>query len=396
MISASPCPVPSEPHPESLARLPLVRRMLSDPLVRFAPRAIDQRWHYERIVPVTLAGFNPFLRTLFYASNSALSRWLVDPYGSARDYNEGDHLVQEVLFAVHDYLHCWSAAAIAVLAPQVRFDTGLILRDNIEDFVFCHLLTEAAATIGLDYWYLSTFQLAEQIPIGTTLVNLAVNYHERYVSEYRRFCPDWDAQRPGFFGELARFYCSGVFKGFDVRDVRRSPRLLKWLSHELGYGAKQREYTRLWLSFLAAEEPSYEPRELAAPVSFEEAWKQRLIHELGLVLFAKIKEDSDSGLALRTRNEPPESPRDRRPDFRFVNANVIPLPPEAATSPESLHYYVLQRVSATVFDSLTEDARRAIARALQREEHEAVLRLIERAERVLPVGAEPRDLFVLN
>ena len=99
---------------------------------------------------VTLAGFNPFLRSLFYANNSALSRWLAGPYGSARDYNEGDHLVREVLFAVHDYLHCWSAAAIAVLAPRSRFDTGPILRDNLEDFVYCHLLTEAAATAGLD------------------------------------------------------------------------------------------------------------------------------------------------------------------------------------------------------------------------------------------------------
>lgn len=396
MLSASPVPVRSEPHSESLARLPLVRRMLSDPLVRFAPRAIDQRWHYERIVPVTLAGFNPFLRTLFYASNSALSRWLADPYGSARDYNEGDHLIREVLAAVHDYLHCWSAAAITLLVPRVRFATGPILRGNLEDFVFCHLLTEVAATVGLDYWYLSTFNLAERIPIGTTLETLTVNYHERDVSEYRRFCPGWDAQRPGFFGDLARFYCSGVFKGFDVRDVRRSPQLLRWLSHELSYGARQREYTRLWLSFLATEESSYEPGRLAAPVSVEEKWKQRLIHELGLVLFAKIKEDSDSGLALQTRNEPPESPRDRRPDFRFVNANVIPLTPEAAAPPESLHYYVLQRVTAAVFDGLAKDAWQAISRALRREEYEGVLQLIERAERVLPVGAEPRDLFVLN
>ncbi|QRN95894.1 hypothetical protein JRI60_43770 [Archangium violaceum] len=396
MLSAAPLSLPSEPHPESLLRLPLVRRMLSDPLVRFVPRAIDQRWYYERIVPVTLAGFNPFHRTLFFANNSALSRWLADPYGSARDYNEGDHLVREVLFAKHDYLHCWSAAVIAELAPWLRFETGPILRDNLEDFVFCQLLTEAAATVGLDYWYLSTFNLSEWIPIGTTVVNLTVSYHERYVSEYRRFCPRWEAQRPEFFTDLARFYCSGVFEGFDVRALRRSPRLLKWLSHELTYGATQREYTRLWLSFLAAEEISYDPRELTAPVSLEEPWKQRLMHELGLVLFAKIKEDSDSGLVLRNRNEPPESPRERRPDFRFVNANVVPLTPEAAAAPQSLRYYVLQRISATVFDSVSGEVRRALARALRREEHEEALRLIERAERVLPVGAEPRDLFVLN
>lgn len=105
--------------------------MLCDPLVCLVPRAIDQRWRYERVLPVSLTGFNPFLWTLFYASNSALTRWLADPYGSARDYNEDDTLVREVLFALHDYLHCWSAEAIAVLAPWLRFDIpGLLGRPS--------------------------------------------------------------------------------------------------------------------------------------------------------------------------------------------------------------------------------------------------------------------------
>lgn len=396
MLSASSLPPSFELHPESLARIPLVRRMLSDPLVRFVPRAIDQQWKYKHLLPVSLAGFNPFQRSLFLASNSALSRWLAAPHGSARDNNEDDRLVREVLFAAHDYLHCWSAAVIAELAPWVRFDTGPIHRDNLEDFVFCHLLTEAAATVGLDYWYLSTIDLDERLPIGTTCTTLTVDYHEHYVSEYRRFCPGWDAQHPGFFGDIARFYCSGVFKGFDVRDARRSARLLKWLSHELHYGARQREYAREWLAFLAATRLPDDPRRLAAPVSFEEPWKQRLIHELGLVLFAKVKEDSDSGLVLENRNTPPESPKTCPPDFRFVNANIVPLTPEAAASPKSLKYYVLQRIAATVLDSVSEDNQRALQSALRREEYEAALRLIEPAERVLPVGAEPRDLFVLN
>ncbi|ATB39547.1 hypothetical protein CYFUS_004991 [Cystobacter fuscus] len=395
MLSAAPVFTPSEPHPESLVRLPIVRRMLSDPLVRFVPRAIDQRWYYERIVPVSLAGFNPFLRSVFYANNSALSYWLAAPHRSARDFNDNDNLVREVLFAAHDYLHCWSAEVIAVLAPWVRFDTGPILRDNIEDFVFCHLLTEAAA-VALDYWYLSTFDLVERIPVGTTITTLTVSYHERNVSEYRRFCPAWDAQRPDFFGQLARFYCSGVFNGFSVQDLRRSPQIRKWLAHELSYGATQREYARLWLSFLAAEEIVYEPQKLAAPVSFQEKWKQQLMHDLGLVMFTKIKEDSDSGLVFGARNEPPASPRERQPDFRFVNANVVPLPPEAVPSPESSRYHALQRVSAMDFDSVSQETRRAIARAFQREEHGEVSRLIEQAERIAPVGAEPRDLFVLN
>lgn len=395
MLTLTASPLPSDPHPESLARIPLVRQMLTDPRVRFAPRAIDQRWRYERIIPVTLAGFNPFLQTLFYASNSALSRWLEEPYGSARDFNEDDWLVREVLFAAHDYLHCWSAAAISMLAPRVRFGTGPLHRGNLEDFVFCHLLTEAAATTGLDYWYLSTTSLEDELHIGTTVGTLTVGYHERHLSEYRRFCPDWEAQRPGFFGDIARFYCSGVFQGFDVGDLRRSPRILRWLSHELSYGAKQREYTRLWLSYLALGESAYAPEQLAAPVSCEEPWKQQLIHDLGKVLFAKVKEGSESGLALRSLGAPPESPRARTPDFRFVNANLTPLPPESA-HPESLRYYALQRVSAVAFDSVSPADKWALAHAFEREEHEAALRLIERAKHVPPTGAEPRDLFFPN
>ena len=80
----------------------------------------------------------------------------------------------------------------------------------------------------------------------------------------------------------------------------------------------------------------------------------------------------------------------------FVNANVTSLTPEAATHPESLRYYVLQRIAAADFDSASDELRHALARALQREEHEAALRLIDQTERVASAGAEPRDLFVLN
>jgi hypothetical protein len=45
---------------------------------------------------------------------------------------------------------------------------------------------------------------------------------------------------------------------------------------------------------------------------------------------------------------------------------------------------------------LSQDVLQALVRALEREEHGAALQLLERAERVLPVGAEPRDLFVLS
>jgi hypothetical protein len=393
-----PAPALTEPtpHPESLARIPLVWRMLHDPLVKLSPRAIDQRWYYEGVIPGSLAGFNPFLGTVFHARRSAFARWLANPYASARDHNEGDCLVREVLFAAHDYLHVWSAAAIAALAPRARFGAGPILARNIEDFVFCLLLTEAAATVGLDYWYLSVISLEERVPMGTTLSTLTVDYHERHLPEYRRFCPDWSAQRPEFLGDLARFYCSGVFEGFSVEDLRRSARLHSWLTHELSYGSKQRAYARLWLSFMAAEEISYERDQLSAPVSFEEEWKQRLMHDLGLVLWNKVQEDHDSGLSLRALEDPPASSWRARADFRFVNANVVSPTVGAPLSPASQRYHVLQRVSATAYDALTDEAIDQVARALRRSEHDTVLRLLEQAPPLPAEAEEPRDLFLLS
>jgi hypothetical protein len=384
------------PHPESLARIPLVWRMLHDPWVKLSPRAIDQRWYYEGVIPGSLSGFNPFLGTVFHARRSAFARWLANPYASARDHNEGDYLVREVLFAVHDYLHVWSAAAIAALAPRVRFGAGPLLAGNLEDFVFCLLLTEAAATVGLDYWYLSVISLEERVPMGTTLSTLTVDYHERHLAEYRRFCPDWSAQRPEFLGELARFYCSGVFKGFSVADVRRSARLHSWLTHELNYGSRQRAYARLWLSFMTTEGISYERDQLSAPVSFEEEWKQRLMHDLGVVLWNKVREDHDSGLSLQALEEPPASAKQAGADFRFMNANVVSPVAGAPLSPESQRYYVLQRVAATAYDSLTNEATAQVARALRRSEHDAVLRLIEPAQPLPAEPEEPRDLFLLS
>jgi hypothetical protein len=370
--------------------------MLHEPWVKLSPRAIDQRWYYEGVIPGSLAGFNPFLGTVFHARRSAFACWLANPYASAREHNAGDWLVKEVLFAVHDYLHAWSAAAIAALAPRARFGEGPLLASNLEDFVFCLLLTEAAATVGLDYWYLSVISLDERVPMGTNLSTLTVDYHERHLSEYRRFCPDWSAQRPEFLGDLARFYCSGVFEGFSAEDVRRSARLHSWLSHELSYGSRQRAYARLWLSFMATEEVSYAREQLTAPVSCEEEWKQRLMHELGLVLWNKVREDHDSGLSLRPLEAPPAGSSRAGPDFRFVNANVASPGPGAPLSPQSERYYVLQRVSATAYDSVAEEAIEQVARALRRSEHDTVLRLIEQGQPLPAEAAEPRDLFLLN
>jgi hypothetical protein len=132
---------------------------------------------------------------------------------------------------------------------------------------FCHLLTEAAAVIGLDYWYLSQFDLNSAVPIGTSFRHVSVSYDVKHLEEYRRFCPDLRVEHPGFVRFLGTFYCTGVFEGFSPQDLKDSPLLYKWLCHELVYGRRQREYTRLWLQHLSGHDLGYEAgQSLTRPV----------------------------------------------------------------------------------------------------------------------------------
>jgi len=152
-----------------------------------------------------------------------LARWLRNPAGSARDYNEDDLLVHEVFFAVHDYLHVWTAQPLRELVPEQRLGRSPLAERDHEGLAFLQLVTEAAATVGLDYWCLSTFDINDVVPIGTTHHLLATQYCERDLEEYRRANRPFVVQTPAFFAELARFYCTGELTGFDVNDLRRSP-----------------------------------------------------------------------------------------------------------------------------------------------------------------------------
>jgi hypothetical protein len=385
---------------ESLLRIPLVRHLIEDPLVALIPRGIDERWSHSKLSQTDTRGFNPSHGAVYYAARSALAGWLKHPEASARELNESDHLAKYLLFSVHDYLHAWSYQAIAQLVPEIGFGTRPITRDNIESFVFCHLLTEAAATVGLDYWYLSTVELDQVCPIGTTVVNVATDFHQRYVHEYHRFNPRFEVQRIEFFGDLARFYMSGSFRGFNTQDARRSPRLLKWLTHELSYGAKQREFTRRWLRDLSNDEiPVTGP--LAAPVDDQAPWQVRLYDELGALLWEKIKENVRHRFAGRL--DPREAwcrPADKPLDFRFVNANrfrdadVTAL--ETGNDAEiNFDHYMDQLVSQHVFDRSAGELHDCLRVARRTRSTRLVRRLLRDVERV-PCADEPVSLFFIN
>lgn len=383
-----------EISPESLLRVPLVRELLTDPHVKLVPRAVDKGWFYSGQVPVSVTGFFPPTGEVYYGARSFLAEWLGFAAQSARPYNEGDLLLPELFFAVHDSLHAWAYNAMRTLRPELELGEGAITSKNIEDFVFCHLLSETVATVGLDYWYLGQVNLNDVCDIGTCFRTLTVSYHDDFLGEYRKFNPKFEVQAPAFFAAMVEFYCSGVFKGFDLRALKQSPRVLRWLEHELRYGQTQRQYTRQWLAYLSADEIRYSPRKLAAPVSSDKSWKRELVNELGLLLWQKVKQGSSPVLKTPLARAAAWScPEGKAPDFRFLNLNATSERPEAG---DDFEFYFYQYVSRYEFKQFDEGFLRRLTVLRDEKNVKGLERAFKGKRRLAQCDGEPGNLFILN
>ncbi len=388
--------------PESLLRVPLVDQFLNDAQVGRVPRAIDLAWSQRKHLPETLIGFNPVHSAVYYAQGSAMAAWLERPRASARALNFQDFLARDVMFAVHDYLHAWAYLAINELMPDLGFGTAPITTKNREAFVFCHLLTEAVATVGLDYWYLSTVKLNEVCPIGTRLETLTTPYHEQYKSEYHRFNPAFEVQSEGFFRELTEFYCSGRFFGFGLDDVKNSAVLLSWLQHELRYGELQRVYVRQWFDLLAGVGPVTNTEHYAAPTRCNARWQKRLMTDLGSLLWEKVKKGTLHRFRFAfDRKRVWRSPTSAPLDFRFLNWNGmrdaslagIENHANAVTIVPRLAY---QLIIARPFAKFEPAEVENLVKLCNVGGLSTLQLLLRRVEPLEPEVAEPRDLFLLS
>lgn len=390
--------MPSRVHAESLLRIPLVRSAFAHPTLAPRPRAVDLRWVYGRILEHASTGFLPLGEDVFYGRISRTAAWLGDPARSARPLNQGDHLVNEVLYAVHDHLHAWALAVSRDLVPDVTV-TPRMSHAKREALAFVHLATEAAATVGLDYWYLATREPAEICDVGTLKFPLTTRYHERDLREFRRFRPDLVVQEPAFFEELARFYASGELEGFGARDLDQSPLLNRWLRHELAYGQKQREYVREWLAHLAGV--PVEPGALGRALPTGAAWQRKLLRELGDRLWRYVKDGEDPTLGARAARRATPSTEGLAFDPRFRNLRDL-SPDEvlsrsrAVTDPAQLGILCDQFVLGFDFAAFDHALLPAVEGALDARDLRALHALFRETPRVPATADEPRALFLLG
>lgn len=387
-------------HRESLLHIPLLAQLFEDPCIRIVRRGIDCRWKYHDLIATRVDGFNPLTGCAFIGTHSHLDRWLPHRRDSARAFNRDDELVSEALFAVHDYLHVWTYNWIRTLQPELGFGTAPITRRNFEDMVFCHILSEAVATVGLDYWYLSVVELGEVVSIGTLQRGLTVSYREAWREEYRRFCPGLRVQHPAFLEQVARFYCDGVFVGFDKGDLDASPALQAWVTHELHYGQLQRRYCREWFAYLAQEEIRLDAGQRDATIAFDVSWRRRLTRALAERLWAKVKQgELCAPPVTATAGDSWSAPAGRALDFRFLNLNRVGLPAAetAAALPEDGFEFLLRQYAVRFdFDAFPDEAIGVFSLIRTERDFAAGERLLKDMKRLPVAPDEPRDLFLYN
>jgi hypothetical protein len=389
-------------HPESLLQFPLVRDALLDRNFKFQPRAIDTNWYYGKVIPISVAGFNPLLSTYFYPQNSMIAEWFKKPEASARLLNESDILVKEVFFMAHDYLHAWAYRCIHALLPKLNLGVAPVTKKNFEDYVFVHLLTEAVATLGVDYWFLSTIHLNDLCSLGSNFRTLTVSYHEDFKNECRRFNPTFDAQTTGFFEQLCYFYCDGVFSGFSVDDTKQSPMLLKWLQEELTYGQLQREYARAWFSFLCKDGPVLTKSELRANVDYSTPWRKRLIRDVGQLLWDKIKNGKDETFPRFDSSEIWARAEHKDPDFRFLNLNcqkqtgLFEKVCEGLEPERNFKHLFYQFISQYDYRSFDSALLKRLPRLFEERDFKLIRHLFRHQNRINKLPGEPKGLFILN
>lgn len=391
---------PSPLHPESALRIPLIAQALGDPHFKLQARGTDAGWRYCSLSPMRGSGFNPFLSTYFFPVKSCISEWFRKPAASIRDLNESDLLMKEILFFGHDYLHSWAYREIHALVPELGFGSAPITSKNFEDYVFCYILTEACATVGLDYWYLSTVHLNEVCDVGTQAKTLTVSYRQENDREYRKFNPKLDVQNPDFFEVIARFYCNGIFPGFTLEDLQRSPMTLSWIKHELEYGEKQREYARAWFSFLAKDPVS--TGILHRPVDVSTPWREKLIKTLGKLLWRKIKENVVHHPAQIDSSRVFSRWTTKDLNFRFLNLNCFE-PMEVSKKilagkniGRNFKYFFYQYVSSFDYDSFDPELIKLFPMLLKQRDFEQIQRLFRKQKRLKRIEDEPMDLFFIN
>jgi hypothetical protein len=300
------------------AHYPVIDSMFRDRALQFEERKIDMRWYYERHLDISVCGFNPFVGRIYFGRQSFLSKFLFD---SDACVDQSDWYLYEVFFAAHDYVHAWCVRELTHRL-DVRV-TKKSLRDaaHLKRFLYMLLLSEAAATVAVDYWLLCQKSVNDLLSGRGTFHALTTTYRNADLKPIRRKIPEFDVGSKSFFWMLAEAYCTGSFGVLApfVFDAANSPE--SWLSIEKCQTGKQQILAHGWLRFLSGRRGRFVDTQLTKEefLSFAEA-TGHICDRLWRCCFG----GDPLALAGPAQEETLSPLSEGVMDFRFVNARDVP------------------------------------------------------------------------
>lgn len=229
--------------------LPLLRFITEQSHVQILERPVDMTWYYDGIVPISVVGFNPFGRTVFFGSNSFAKAMLAADKKSSS--SKIDWYLYEILFLLHDYMHIWAVARMLDSLPHCSKPGVWEDTRSLSDLGFVLIISEAVATVAVDWWTLSRLDLTSVLQCKTAFRCLTTSFQRDDLLLARKIAGNFEVYTPRFFRWMAVGYLTGRFNGFDDVGQSSLEENAKWLVKEREYGIKQRDYARRWLTHLS-------------------------------------------------------------------------------------------------------------------------------------------------
>ena len=231
-----------------IANYPIVDSMFHGPGIEFRKRNIDMRWYYNNDIPLCVSGFNPFTGNIFYGRNSFLAELIAesDAYVTGTDW-----YLYEAFFAAHDYVHTW---CIRELTRHLNTSSrSRVLGDPtcFRDVRYILLVSEAAATIAIDYWLLCQRPIAEVLSLDGSFRTLTTPYRAlvNESSGDARFSRKIRSR--AFFYDLARAYCTNDIGYLTLYVDDSDANAPAWFATEETQAAKQQRLVADWLNYLS-------------------------------------------------------------------------------------------------------------------------------------------------
>ncbi|MDX3977158.1 hypothetical protein [Shinella sp.] len=249
----------------------LVQALVSfgDSVISYRP--IDSRWQYTDIIQKSLAGFNPLSLKVFVPQISCAALVLSPPAAyekvlpAMRKYGSTNWLLYDVFYCLHDYVHCRvMAEAAARLSPDL-FSPSCVGEEGLrQNILYCLALSEVAATVGLDYWYLCCSEHRQGLLFqnGFTALTTAYTYDEECETPADGF-----VQSVEFFRAIFSLYMP--FRDNHLPNFPETVKTSPWFAREVRQAHLFSRLMDRWLSRLDLRTPRYERRSITSSDELE-------------------------------------------------------------------------------------------------------------------------------